>query len=266
MQGPHADPTRHATARPAPRPGALLAACLAVLAIVAGAAGCGRVEATVRAQEALRDGGIQGAVISVQERGGETTVQVRYNSRAPDQAALQAEQDTAARLVWANATVPLDVVKVTPDDNPSFPAADTRVYTRDDLTNRFGARPEALDRPPTGGGPRALTYGFVVLMTGLAIVGVVAAVGLVLLSARMRRRRALAAATAWPAPGPADPAPPGLGQGRPGAPDRRQATGGAPPGYRPPPPRRPAPGGGQPATGPRGVEPPPGSWPAPPDA
>jgi hypothetical protein len=215
------------------------------------------VEATVRAQEALRAGGVQGAVISVQERGGETTVQVRYNSRAANQAGLQAEQDTAARLVWENATVPLDVVKVTPDDNPTMPAAQTRVYSRADLAARFGDRPATLDRPPALGGPRATAFGFVSLIAGLMVLGIAAALAWVFLDAKRRRRRALAAATAWPAPGPADqPAPGG----------RHEPAPGAGPGQRPARPARPGGMPGQAGRGPRrGAEPPPGSWPAPPE-
>jgi hypothetical protein len=220
-------------------------ATLALLVLVTAGlmGGCGRVEASVRTQEALHSAGLPGSVISVQERGGETSVQVRYNSRAPDQEALQAEQDTAARVVWANATVPLDVVRVTPDDNRALgAAAETRVYSRADLTSRFGPRPQGLDSPPALGGPRATVYGFVVLAIALVFIALAALVGVVVVRSRLRRRRALAAATAWPAPGPVPQ------DGRRGA-----APGSPRPPSTPPPPRR-------------GAEPPPGSWPAPPDA
>jgi hypothetical protein len=147
----------------------------------------------------------------------QTVVQVRYSSRASDDAALGAEQDKAAQIVWENAPVRLSAVMVTAITHqvgvPGVGGAQTsrgRAYSRQELASSYGPRPAGLDKQPASGVPPVVAN----LLAVLVLVGAVAVVVLLAVLTFRRQRRPVSGA--WGPPGQQWPSQwPSQWQGRP---------------------------------------------------
>ena len=144
---------------------ALSLTALGVLTLLLGA--CSQLKAASTTAQALAHAGYAqpGVNVNTNVTGGQssqTVVRVRYASRAHDDAALGAEQDRAAQIVWEHAPVRLSevlVVAVTHQVGvPGLGGVQTsreRAYSREELTNRYGPRPAGLDNPSARGIPTA---------------------------------------------------------------------------------------------------------------
>jgi hypothetical protein len=222
---------------------ALSLTALGVLTLLLGA--CSQLKAASTTAQALAHAGYAqpGVNVNTNVTGGQsrqTVVGVHYASRAHDDAALGAEQDKAAQIVWENAPVRLSeilVVAVTHQVGvPGLGGVQTsreRAYSREELTSRYGPRPAGLDNPSASGVPPVVAN----LLTVLVLVGVVAVVVFLAVLAFRRRRRPLPGA--WSPPGQHQPSSP--------QPQGRSTPGWGTPGQsqRPPPPQNP-PGQGPP--------------------
>ena len=233
----------------------LLLTALGVVTLLLG--GCTEFNAAKQTQQSLVAAGYTRARVNVNRirvgQSSQTVVDVRYSSRADDDAALRAEQDRAAQIVWQNASIRLSGVRVAAITRqagvPGVGGAQVsrgNVYSREELATRYGPRPARLDKPPT----RVPLVP--ILLLALVVVGaVVGVVVLIVVLAFRRRRHPLPSSPgAWSPPGqqqswssqPQGWATPGPGWG---TPDSRQSS----------PPHENPPGQGQPPS--------PGSGPSP---
>jgi len=142
---------------------ALSLTALGVLTLLLGA--CSQLKAAKQTAQALARAGYPQPGVNVNTnvlngQSSQTVVQVRYASRASDAAALGAEQDKAAQIVWENAPVRLSAVMVTAITHqvgvPGLGGVQTsrgRAYSREELTSRYGPRPAGLDNPSASGVP-----------------------------------------------------------------------------------------------------------------
>jgi hypothetical protein len=185
---------------------------LAVLGVLTLAGGCSEFNAARQTQHALARAGYRGVGVNVNTevaagQGRQTIVAVTYASRAPDDAALEAEQDRAAQIVWRNAPIRLSAVSVSAVHRAGVPGVVSvqtgsgRTYEREELAGRFGPRPASLDSAPATSVPAFVG----VLVAVVVAVGIV--VGVVALVVLARRRRRPPPGGAWPA-GPQQPWPP----------------------------------------------------------
>jgi hypothetical protein len=155
---------------------------LGVLTVLPG--GCGQLKAAQQTGQALARAGYKQAGVNVNTsvlngQSSQTVVQVRYSSRASDDAALGAEQDKAAQIVWENAPVRLSAVMVTAITHqvgvPGVGGAQTsrgRAYSREELASSYGPRPAGLDNQPASGVPPVVAN----LLAVLVLLGAVAVV------------------------------------------------------------------------------------------
>jgi cobalamin biosynthesis Mg chelatase CobN len=199
---------------------ALRLIALGVLTVLPG--GCGQLKAAEQTGQALARAGYKQAGVNVNTsvlngQSSQTVVQVRYSSRASDDAALGAEQDKAAQIVWENAPVRLSAVMVTAITHqvgvPGVGGAQTsrgRAYSRQELASSYGPRPAGLDKQPASGVPPVVAN----LLAVLVLVGAVAVVVLLAVLTFRRRRRPVSGA--WGPPGQQWPSQwPSQWQGRP---------------------------------------------------
>ena len=184
--------------------------------------GCSELNAARQAQQALVHAGYTRARVNVNRirtgQGSQTVVDVSYSSGADDDAALGAEQDEAAQIVWQNASIQLSAVRIAAITRkvgvPGIGGAQfsrARVYSREELTSRYGPRQASLERPPSSVPTVAIVV--VVLVVVAAVVG-----GIVLIAVLVFRRRRRPSPGAWPPPGQQQPwSPPPQGWPAPGA-------------------------------------------------
>lgn len=227
----------------------LLLIALGVLTVLPG--GCSQLKAAQQTGQALARAGYKQAGVNINTnvlngQSSQTVVQVHYASRASDDAALGAEQDKAAQIVWENAPVRLSAVMVTAITHqvgvPGVGGAQTsrgRAYSREELASKYGPRPAGLDNQSASGVPPVVAN----LLAVLVLVGVVAVVVFLVVLAFRRRRRPVSGAwgppgqqwpsqwqgrptPGWGPPGPATSPPPNEVQPGEGGP---RAPGSAPP-------------------------------------
>jgi hypothetical protein len=207
----------------------LLLTALGVVTLLLG--GCSELNAARQAQQALARAGYTRARVNVntirEGQSSQTVVDVSYPSRADDDAALRAEQDKAAQIVWENVPIRLSAVRVAAITRqvgvPGVGGAQVsrgNVYSHEELASRYGPRPARLDKPPSDVPPVATLL--LVLVVAGAVAGVV-----VLLAVLAFRRQRRPLPGAWSPPGQHQPwssqpqgwATPGPGWG---TPDPRQ--------------------------------------------
>jgi hypothetical protein len=184
-----------------------LLTALGVVTLLLG--GCSEFNAARQAQQALVRAGYTRARVNVstirEGQSRQTVVDVSYSSRTGDEAALRAEQDKAAQIVWENVSIRLSAVRVAAITRqvgvPGVGGAQVSrgtVYSREELASRYGPRPARLDKPPSDVPPVA-TLLLVLVVVG-AMVGVVVLIAVLVLR---RRRRPLPGA--WSPPGQHQP-------------------------------------------------------------
>jgi hypothetical protein len=209
-----------------------------VVAAAAALAGCELATGTVRTATELQEAGIRDPNLQYEDG----VADLEYDAD-PNPLQARAEQDRAAEIIWRNLPFRIDRIVVSPSSG-SGDFLPRRDYPRAVLEQRFGPRPDDLDRSASDIARRA------VLVAGIvALVLLVLVVLIIVLVVRAIRRR--------PAPQPAAPWPPGGPQpwGQPGYGPPPQGQ----PGYGPPPqgwpPPQPPPGQAAPPP------PPPQGWP-----
>lgn len=209
-------------------------------------AGCTTVSGIVKTQAILDREGYKDPGVSFANDSDTVTFEVTYRTDARDVPALAKEYADVARVVWQQAPLSFDAVKVRAKDAPGTCAEDcVDRFTRDDLVNAHGPRDSSLDRSIE----REL------LGVGLAVLAVIliAAILLVWLLVRSRRQARLRAqggylpggSVGYLPPGYQPPGYPPAGYGPPQQPPppptpHASAPGyeAPPPGYLPPPPSR----------------------------
>ena len=225
---------------------------LLLAAAVAALTGCELATGTVRTATELQDAGIRDPNLQYEDG----VARLEYDAD-PNPFQARAEQDRAAEVIWRNLPFRIDRISVR-SSSSDFPAR--REYPRAVLEQRFGPRPDNLDRSASDIARRAVLIAGVVALVVLAAVVLI----IVLVVRAVRRRPTPQPGGPWPQGGPQQPwgqpgwgqpgygqAPPGYGQAPPpqGWPPPQP-----PPGQAAPPP--PAPQGRPPAPPPPPERPP----------
>jgi len=233
---------------PAPRRAVVRWRTLALVAAVAAVlAGCELATGTVRTATELQEAGIGDPDLQYEDG----VASLEYDAD-PNPLQARAEQDRAAEVIWLNLPFRVDRIVVSPRSGSSD-FTPRRDYPRALLEQRFGPRPDDLDRSASDIARRAVLIAGIVALVLLVLVVVI----IVLVVRALRRRPAPPPAGPWPQGGPQQPwGQPGWGQ----PPPPGQPGWGQPPGQPWPPPQAPAPG-----QAPAPPQPPPGQ-PPPPEA
>jgi hypothetical protein len=188
-------------------------------AAVAALTGCELATGTVRTATELQDAGIRDPDLQYEDG----VARLEFDAD-PNPLEARAEQDRAAEIIWMNLPFRIDRIVVGASGGDFLP---TRDYPRAVLEQRFGPRPDNLDRSASDIARRAvLIAGVVALVVLVAVVLII-----VLVVRAVRRRPTPQPAGPWPQGGPQQPwGQPGWGQ---------PGYGQAPPGYgqAPPPPQ-----------------------------
>jgi hypothetical protein len=238
-------------------------------AAVAALTGCELATGTVRTATELQDAGIRDPNLQYEDG----VARLEFDAD-PNPLEARAEQDRAAEVIWMNLPFRIDRIVVGSSAGDFLP---TRDYPRAELEQRFGPRPDDLDRSASDIARRAvLIAGVVALVVLVAVVLII-----VLVVRAVRRRPAPQPVGPWPQGGPQQPwGQPGWGQpgwGQPGYGQGQAGYGQAPPPAQGWPPPQPPPGQaapppqapqGWPPAAPPPAAPPPGAPPpaAPPPA
>jgi len=229
-----------------------LVAAVAALALTLFAGGCGAITELVRLQQRVEDAGYSvDGIFHDDFSGGASEVQIDASSGDDGQPPPDGQEEIA-EIVWTTYPRRFDTVFIELD-------GDQVRFTRGDLQEQFGPRPESLDEHDFGddvatGVRAAAWYGVVVLVLG--------AVAIVTTLVVLRRRRRAQpdpgpGPAGWPGSGSWDPAPGSVAWAPPAPP---APPAGPPPGWSPP-------GGhdaGAGAPGPSGYPPPTSAGPPPP--
>jgi hypothetical protein len=184
--------------------------------------GCNAVNGVLVAQtELLKAGYDEARVTYAPNAEGVTILAVTYRSAARDTEGLTAEYARAAEIVWRQAPLQFDRVRIHATNEPAPCVDDCRPeFTRTELAEVFGPRDPSLDKDVTG---QLLAIGAAVL-AGIALVLTVAVVLVVRYRADRRARAAWSSGdvAGWgparggpssgpppPSPAPDTPPPPG---------------------------------------------------------
>lgn len=194
--------------RPHRSPASLLVGLLlAMVAVVA--TSCGVISAITDTQSALEDEGFDNVSVSFQDTNGRTTVEVDADQPSDTDSTSDAQKQ-AAEVVWTEFPRRLDSVDVTID-------GDGERFSRSELEDMFGDRPDGLDDKDITDDARNIGIGVVIALGVGALLCIGLIVLIIVLVSRSRKKKRAQQQQFGPPQGYGGP-PPGGGFPPPGQP------------------------------------------------